>query len=43
VHFPERKEECGNIKFERIVTIDLYHHDDHEEYEHIINYYKENF
>lgn len=43
VHFPERVRKDGKTKSERIMMIDLYHHDDHEEYEHIIDYYKNNF
>lgn len=43
VHFPERTRKDGKTKSERIMMIDLYHHDDHEEYEHIIDYYKRNF
>lgn len=43
VHFPERTRKDGKTKSERIMMIDLYHHDDHEEYEHVIDYYKNNF
>lgn len=43
VHFPERKTHDGRTKSERIMMIDLYHHDNHDEYEHIIDYYKNNF
>jgi len=44
VHFPERtRKSDGKTKAERIMMIDLYHHEDHEEYEHVIDYYKNNF
>lgn len=44
VHFPERtRKSDGKTKTERIMMIDLYHHEDHEEYEHVIDYYKNNF
>ena len=43
IHFPERKRNDGVEKPERIMMIDIYHHDEHEEYENVINYYKENF
>lgn len=43
IHFPERTRKDGKTKSERIMMIDLYHHDDHEEYEHVIDYYKKNF
>lgn len=43
VHFPPRTRKDGKEKEERIMMVDLYHHDDHEEYENVINYYKANF
>jgi len=43
IHFPERTRKDGKEKAERIMMVDIYHHDDNEEYEDIINYYKENF
>lgn len=43
VHFPARETKDGKKKAERIMVIDLYHHDDHEEYENVIEYYKQNF
>lgn len=43
VHFPERVQNSGKEKDERIMMVDLHHHDDHEEYEHIADYYKKYF
>lgn len=48
VHWPERqiKDAQGKVtkeKPERIMMLDLCHHDKHEEFEHIIDYYKNNF
>ncbi len=43
IHFPERTTSDGRTKFERIMMIDLYHHEADDEYEHVIDYYKNNF
>lgn len=43
IHFPERTRADGKVKSERIMMIDLYHHENHNEYEHAIDYYKKNF
>ena len=48
VHFPPReiRDASGKLikeKQERIMMVDLYHHEAHWEYEHIIDYYKQNF
>ena len=43
VHFPERIRKDGKTKSERIMMIDIYHHEDDEAYEHVIDYYKKNF
>jgi beta-lactamase superfamily II metal-dependent hydrolase len=43
VHFPERRWTNGRISNERIMMVDLNHSEDHNEYEHIIDYYKHNF
>jgi len=43
VHFPPRTRKNGKKKKERIMMVDIYHHDNHEEYENVINYYKANF
>lgn len=43
VHFPYRVRKDGKTKEERIMMIDLYHHDSHYDYENVIEYYKENF
>ena len=44
VDFPDRVvKEGGQKKAERIMMIDIHHHDDHAYYENIINYFKENF
>ena len=48
VHWPEREttNSHGSVtkeKPERIMMLDLCHHDTHAEYEHIIDYYKANF
>ncbi len=43
VHFPERIRKDGKEKSERIMMVDIYHHDDHEAYENVIDYYKGNF
>lgn len=47
VHFPSRivTDSNGSVikeKNERIMIVDLNHHDDHEEYEHVMDYYKSN-
>jgi beta-lactamase superfamily II metal-dependent hydrolase len=43
VHFPERTRKDGKTKAERIMMIDINHHDDDDECEHVIDYYKNNF
>jgi competence protein ComEC len=43
VHFPERMRKDGKEKNERIMMVDLYHHDDNQEYENVIDYYKKHF
>ena len=42
VHFPARTS-GQREKTERIMMVDMNHHDDHEEYEHIADYYRTNF
>lgn len=44
VDFPVRVIKTTNKeKDARVMLVDVHHHDDHEEYEHIVNYYKDNF
>lgn len=43
IHFPQRTTHDGRTKSERIMMVDMYHSDDHDEYENIIDYYKANF
>lgn len=43
VHFPVRTRKDGKEKNERIMMVDLNHHNDHGEYENVIDYYKSNF
>jgi len=43
VHFPERTRKDGKKKTERVMMVDMYHHDAHDEYEDILAYYKRNF
>lgn len=44
VDFPERTvTSTGQNKDARVMMVDIHHHDDHEEYEHVINYYLNNF
>lgn len=44
IDFPERTvKSTGESKDERIMMVDIHHHDDHDEYEHVIEYYKKNF
>lgn len=49
IHLPERilyNKQTGSVIAnlpERITMIDFKHHEDHDEYEHVIDYYKENF
>ena len=43
IHFPRRVRKDGKIKPERIMMIDIYHHENHDEYENIIDYYKKHF
>jgi len=43
VHFPERTRRDGKEIAERIMMVDMYHHDNDQEYENIIDYYKKHF
>lgn len=43
VHFPARTRKDGKEKAERIMMIDLNHHEDHKDFEHVIDYYKNKF
>ena len=43
IHFPSRTRKDGKTKNERIMMVDICHHEDHEEYEDVINYYKREF
>lgn len=43
IHFPERQTKDGRVKDERIMMIDMYHHDDDVAYENVMEYYKRNF
>lgn len=43
IHFPERTRADGTEKNERIMVVDIYHSEDHDEYENVIDYYKANF
>ena len=43
VHFPERMRKDGKEKAERIMMVDIYSHENEQEYENIIDYYKRNF
>lgn len=43
IHFPARERKDGTKKDERIMMVDIYHSEDHEEYENVIKYYKANF
>ena len=43
VDFPERVvKNTGKTKNVRVMMVDIHHHDDHNDYEHVINYYKQN-
>lgn len=42
VHWPERTRGDKSIE-ERIMMVDIYHHNDHEDYENVIDYYKKHF
>jgi len=42
IRWPERTA-GDNDKDERIMMMDIYHHEDHDEYEDTIDYYKTNF
>ncbi|BCX14581.1 MAG: hypothetical protein KatS3mg088_264 [Patescibacteria group bacterium] len=43
VDFPERVvKSTGKTKNARVMMVDIHHHDDHNDYEHVINYYKQN-
>lgn len=43
VHFPARTRHDGTRKSERIMMLDICHHDDHHRYENVIDYYKSHF
>lgn len=43
VHFPSRKRHDGKEKGERVMMVDIYHHDDDDFYENVIGYYKTHF
>lgn len=43
VHFPSRTRRDGKTKDERVMMVDIYHNNDHEEYEDVVAYYKKNF
>ncbi len=43
VYFPERTTPDGKTKEERIMMVDINHHESHGEYEHVIDYYKRLF
>ncbi len=44
IDFPARiVKTTSQSKDERVMMIDVNHHDEHDEYEHVIDYYKENF
>lgn len=44
VDFPERVVTNTNKKKNaRVMMVDIHHHDDHDNYEHVINYYKQKF
>jgi len=43
IDFPKRIREDGSEQSERVMMVDICHHEDHQEYENIINYYKTNF
>ncbi len=44
VDFPARVTKVTNKeKDARVMLVDVHHHDDHDEYEHVVDYYKENF
>ena len=43
VHFPSRTRKDGKEKSERIMMVDIYHDENQEEYEHVLEYYKQNF
>lgn len=42
-HFPYRTRSDGKEKNERIMMVDIYNHEYHENYENVIKYYKANF
>lgn len=43
IYFPTRTRKDGREKTERIMMVDIYHHDDHPDYQNVIDYYKANF
>ncbi|MCK5211137.1 hypothetical protein KAJ89_00385 [Candidatus Parcubacteria bacterium] len=44
IYFPARVSNDGKTsKDERLMMIDLYHHDNHDYYENVLDYYKDNF
>lgn len=44
VDFPDRVVTSTNAQQDaRIMVVDMHHHEDHDDYEHVIDYYKSNF
>lgn len=43
VHFPERTRKDGKKKDERVMMVDIFHHEDHDDYHDVIEYYKAHF
>lgn len=44
IDFPERQYiQSGHLINNRIMMLDIHHHDDHDFYEHVIDYYKNHF
>jgi beta-lactamase superfamily II metal-dependent hydrolase len=43
IDFPARTNGVGQNQDARVMMVDIHHHGDHEEYEHVIDYYKKHF
>lgn len=43
IHFPERTRKDGKTKHERIMMVGINHHEDHDDYENVLEYYKRHF
>ena len=44
IDFPERRIISSGKEIDnRVMMIDIHHHDDHDDYEHVIDYYQKNF